>query len=135
MQSFQAPANREGREANRWLTIARRGSRTTDWGRRGQTPTPWLGSRAGTGGDGLTLSGDPLRPRRPHLCVRAAMLRIARMDLFSFLILLIMASFTLSSAGLLVGLVVVERQPKPSVSDPRRSSSRRRARKGKRADR
>jgi len=57
------------------------------------------------------------------------------MDLFSFLILLIMASFTLSSAGLLVGLVVVERQPKPSVSNPRRSSSRRRARKGKRADR
>jgi hypothetical protein len=57
------------------------------------------------------------------------------MDLFSFLILIIMASFTLSSAGLLIGLVVVERQPKPSVSDLRRSSSRRRARKGKRANR
>jgi hypothetical protein len=57
------------------------------------------------------------------------------MDLFSFLILLIMATFTLSSAGLLVGLVVVESKPKPSVSDARRSGSRRRARKGKRADR
>jgi hypothetical protein len=57
------------------------------------------------------------------------------MDLFSFLILLIMASFTLSSAGLLVGLVMVERKPKPSVSDTRRSRSRRRTRKGKRTDR
>jgi hypothetical protein len=53
------------------------------------------------------------------------------MDLFSFLILLLMASLTLSSAGLLVGLVVVERQPKPAMADRRRSSSRRQARKGK----
>jgi len=53
------------------------------------------------------------------------------MDLFSFLIVLIMASFMLSSAGLLVGMVVVERKPKPQLCDPRRSGSRRRARKGK----
>jgi hypothetical protein len=57
------------------------------------------------------------------------------MDLFSFLILLLMASLTLSSAGLLVGLVVVERRPKPSLADRRRSSSRRPARKGKRTGR
>jgi len=57
------------------------------------------------------------------------------MDLFSFLILLLMASLTLSSAGLLVGLVVVERQPKPLMADRRRSSSRRQARKGKRTGR
>lgn len=60
---------------------------------------------------------------------------IAGMDLFSFLILLLMASLTLSSAGLLVGLVVVERQPKPLMADRRRSSSRRQARKGKRTGR
>jgi len=57
------------------------------------------------------------------------------MDLFSFLILLLMASLTLSSAGLLVGLVVVERQPKAAVPNSGRSSSRRRARRGKRANR
>ena len=33
------------------------------------------------------------------------------MDPFSFLILLLMATFTLSSAGLLVGFVVMERNP------------------------
>jgi|RhiMetStandDraft_4_1073278.scaffolds.fasta_scaffold2976935_1 hypothetical protein len=57
------------------------------------------------------------------------------MDLSGFLILLMMASFTLSSAGLLIGLVVVERAPKPSACDARRSGSRRRTRKGKRVDR
>jgi hypothetical protein len=57
------------------------------------------------------------------------------MDLFSFLILLLVASLSLSSAGLLVGLVVVERRPKPSLADRRRSSSRRPARKGKRTGR
>jgi len=56
------------------------------------------------------------------------------MDLFSFLILLLMASLTLASAGLLVGLVVVERQPKAATADRRRSSSRQ-ARKGKRTGR
>jgi hypothetical protein len=66
--------------------------------------------------------------------VRAATMGIAGMDLFSFLILLLMASLTLASAGLLVGLVVVERQPKAATADRRRSSSRQ-ARKGKRTGR
>lgn len=57
------------------------------------------------------------------------------MDLFSFLILLMMASLTLSSAGLLIGLVMVERTPKPSSCDARRPGSRRRTRKGRRVDR
>ena len=90
-------------------------------GRRGQTPMLWLGCRAGTGGDGLTLSGDPLRPRRP-IVRSCGNVRIGPNGSLQLSDLAHHGGFTLSSAGLLVGLVVVERQPKPSVSDPRRSS-------------
>ena len=57
------------------------------------------------------------------------------MDLFSFLILLLMATFTLSSAGLLVGLVVMERSPESARAGSRRTRPRRRYRNGKRIGR
>jgi hypothetical protein len=57
------------------------------------------------------------------------------MDLFSFLILLIMATFTLSSAGLLLSLVVMERKPDRSGTLARKPPQRRRGGKGKRTRR
>jgi len=57
------------------------------------------------------------------------------MDLFSFLILLLMATFTLSSAGLLVGLVVMERSPERAHAGSRPTRPRRRCRNGRRIGR
>jgi hypothetical protein len=57
------------------------------------------------------------------------------MDLFSFLILLIMATFTLSSAGLLLSLVVMERKPDRSGTLARKPPQGRRGGKGKRTRR
>jgi hypothetical protein len=54
------------------------------------------------------------------------------MDPFSFLVLCVMATFSLVGAGILVSFLVMERNPGRARSEVRRTASRRRARNGKR---
>ncbi len=54
------------------------------------------------------------------------------MDPFSFLVLLVMATFSLLGAGILVSFLVMERNPGRARSKVRRPASRRRGRNGKR---
>lgn len=78
----------------------------------------------------LTLSGDPPLAGQPLPDARAA-IRNYEMDPFSFLVLLVMATFSLLGAGILVSFLVMEWNP-GARSEVRRTASRRRARNGKR---
>jgi hypothetical protein len=79
----------------------------------------------------LTLSGDPPLAGQPLPDARAA-IRNYEMDPFSFLVLLVMATFSLLGAGILVSFLVMERNPGRARSKVRRPASRRRGRSGKR---
>jgi hypothetical protein len=78
----------------------------------------------------LTLSGDPPLAGQPLPDARAA-IRDYVMDPFSFLVLCVMATFSLVGAGILVSFLVMERNPGRARSEVRRPASRRRARNGK----
>jgi hypothetical protein len=54
------------------------------------------------------------------------------MDPFSFLSALVMATFSLLGASILVSFLVLERNPGRARAEVRRTASRRRARNGKR---